>query len=278
MTENQNPLAKHFRQPVIHFKLPSNGAFWPEGTLNLPVTGELPVYSMTTRDEVVIRTPDALLNGSGVTSVIQSCIPEIKDAWKMPSIDVDAVLIAIRIASYSSNMDIETTCPHCKAENTYGIDLHNVLANIAVPDFSKPVTIDGLTFKFKPRQYFQMNKANLVAFEEQKMINVIQNTELSESDRTSMFTQHLNSIVDLSNQLYVDSTEYILTQDNIKVDNPLFITEFYKNSGKNVTNQVKAILEEFSRTSKIKPAKVVCSECEKDFSVNLTFDHSHFFA
>jgi hypothetical protein len=62
--------------------------------------------SMTTKDEITLKTPDALLNGQGVVNVIESCCPAIKDAWAMPSIDVDATLIAIRIASYGNQMDL----------------------------------------------------------------------------------------------------------------------------------------------------------------------------
>ena len=100
-----NPLAKHFRQPAIYMKLPSQGRFWPSEALNLPATGAIPVYPMTAKDEIVLRTPDALMNGQGIIDVIQSCCPNIVDAWRMPSIDVDAVLVAIRIASYGNQMD-----------------------------------------------------------------------------------------------------------------------------------------------------------------------------
>ena len=55
-----NPLAKHFRQPAIYLQLPSGGKYWPDGSIDLPLNGQIPVYPMTTRDEISIRTPDAL--------------------------------------------------------------------------------------------------------------------------------------------------------------------------------------------------------------------------
>ena len=103
-TPQSNPLAKHFRQPALYVKLTSNGSFWPDGSLDLPVTGEIPIYPMTTKDEITLRTPDALINGTSVVKVIESCAPNIKDAWKMPTVDVDSTLIAIRIASYGPKM------------------------------------------------------------------------------------------------------------------------------------------------------------------------------
>ena len=96
--DSQNPLKKYFRQPKIYLRLPSKGNFYPKGVLDFPESGEIPVYAMTARDELIIKTPDALINGESTVEVIKSCIPNIKDPWKMPNIDTDAILIAIRIA------------------------------------------------------------------------------------------------------------------------------------------------------------------------------------
>ena len=104
-TLSNNPLAKHFRQPVLYLKLPSGGKWYPEGSLDLPVTGEIPVFAMTARDEITFKTPDALMNGSSTVQVIESCCPSIKDAWKMPAVDLDPVLIALRLATYGKELE-----------------------------------------------------------------------------------------------------------------------------------------------------------------------------
>ena len=279
MTENSNPLQKHFRRPAIYFKLPSGGAFWPDETLELTATGELSVLPMTTKDEITIRTPDALLNGHGVVEVIQSCIPSIKNAWKMPSIDVDAALIAIRIASYSSNMEVDSVCPFCSEENTYQIDLHQTLKSIHTPDYSQPLVVDELTFKFRPQQYFEINKVNLVNFEEQKILNTINDASLEDADKSAQFAEHIARLVDLNNQVYVDSLENITINDSgTVVSDPVFINEFIKNADRRIVNQIKLKIEEFSDIVKIKPVPVTCGACQKPFDINVTFDHAHFFA
>ena len=81
----ENPLFKHFRKPSIYLKLPSAGQFYTPGSLDLPVTKEIPVYPMTVKDELTLRTPDAVLNGQGMVEIIKSCAPNIKDPWKMPN-------------------------------------------------------------------------------------------------------------------------------------------------------------------------------------------------
>ena len=77
-----NPLIGMMRQPKIYIKLPSNGNYWSDGSLQLSPNGEYPVYSMTAKDELILKTPDALLNGQAVVDVIQSCLPNIINAWE----------------------------------------------------------------------------------------------------------------------------------------------------------------------------------------------------
>ena len=89
-----NPLTQYFRQPSIYIKLPSQGNYYPAGAIEMPQNGELPVLPMTAIDEITYRTPDALFSGQAVINVIQSCIPAIKDAWAIPSIDIDTILVA----------------------------------------------------------------------------------------------------------------------------------------------------------------------------------------
>ena len=114
-----NPLAGYFRKPAVHMTLPSGGQFYPPGSLEMPPTGELPVYPMSALDEISYKTPDALFNGSAVIDVIKSCIPAIKDPWQMSAIDLPAILTNIRIASFGHMMEIDTQCPKCKEGYLY---------------------------------------------------------------------------------------------------------------------------------------------------------------
>ena len=127
---SNNPLQQYFRQPAIYIKLPSAGQFYPPGTLNMTDTGELPVLPMTAIDEITYRTPDALFNGQATVNVIESCLPNIVNGWAVPAMDVDAILIAIRIASYGHEMELTSTCPACRHESDYGIDLRVFLDKI----------------------------------------------------------------------------------------------------------------------------------------------------
>jgi len=274
-----NPLTKHFRQPSIYIKLPSKGHFWPEGSLEQTVTNEIPVLSMSTKDEIILRTPDALLNGQGVIDVIQSCCPSIKDAWNMPSIDVDSVIIAIRIASYGNSMDFSAECPHCKDTHDYAVDLGAVLNSIDSPNYSKPVVIDNLKIKLRPQPYFSLNQTNIIAYEEQQLLRSLQLLEDNSAETQTKFNSQLNKLIDLNIMITADSTESIETEEGQIVTDREFIKEFYTNCDNKTVKAVKTQLDLFNSQANIKPFNVVCEneECKKEFDINIVFDFASFF-
>lgn len=276
---SSNPLAKHFRQPSLYIKLISGGQFWKSGSLVLPVTGEIPVYPMTTRDEITLRTPDALITGTSVVEVIQSCCPNIKNAWDMPSIDVDYLLIAIRIASYGHNMPITAKCPKCSEEHDYDIDLRKVLDQLLLPDYSSPLVLSDqhLTIYFKPLNYIQVSKANQTSFEEEKLIQVITSTSIDDDTRKLQFEKHLQNIVDLNIETAANSTLKIVTDDEVEVTAPAYIKEFYNNADSSVIRRIQESLAKISELLKIKPVDVACNSCGNQFPVAIEFDYSSFF-
>ena len=275
-----NPLAKHFRQPALYISLTSQGQFWKEGSLDMPQTGKIPVYPMTTRDEITLRTPDALMNGTSVVEVIQSCCPNIKDAWQMPSIDVDSTLIAIRIASYGHNMSISSQCPHCKEEHEYDINLSAVLEGIKTPNYDTPVNIDsGLTIYLKPMSYKYVSKTGELALEEERLIQTLANGEISEEERNTKYEAHLRKMVDISVSNLAHCTLKIVLDTGDEVTNFEYIREYYSNVDSKVLRHVQEQLAEFTKDVQIKSIPAVCdnSECGKNFDIALTFDYSSFF-
>jgi len=275
--DSSNPLAKHFRQPAMHIKLTSNGRFWPDEALELPATGEIPILPMTAKDEIVLRTPDALINGTSVVQVLQSCCPSIKDAWKMPSVDVDSTLIAIRIASYGPTMTITAKCPACKEEHDYDVDLHNSLAQIKMPNYDKTITTeDGLIIALKPLTYFQVSKAGNIAFEEEKLIQGLANPDVPDEVRKTEFEKHINKMVDLNNENLTNCTASI-TADGNKVTDPKFIADYYKNSGSKVVRQVQALTKEFAADVSLRDEEASCTSCQHKFKLAIEFDYSRFF-
>lgn len=272
-----NPLRVHFRQPAIYLKLPSRGQFWTSG-LDMPTTGELPVFPMTARDEILLRTPDALLNGQGVVDVIQSCCPNITDAWHMPSVDVDAVLVAVRIASFGNTMNIESKCPHCGADNNFESDLGSYIDNIRIPNYNKKLEHGAIRIKLKPQTYLSLNETNKINYEEQRVLSNISNDGVDDEVRLTEYKKHLDRLVELNAKVLVDNTEYIEILDSgTIVSDPEFIKEFYFNCDADICKELRIKIDEVNSEGAIPPQTGSCSACEKTYEIPLTFDYSNFF-
>ena len=272
-----NPLRAHFRQPAIYLRLPSRGQFWNSG-LDLPEIGEIPVYPMTARDEILLKTPDALLNGQGVVDVIQSCCPNITDAWQMPSVDVDPVLISIRIASYGSDMPVDTKCPHCGEENRFDLDLNNYLDNVTVPNYNAKIQTHGIRIKLKPQNYASVNETGKIRYEEQR---TLENIGIPGNDNTvklEEYKKHLDRLIKLNAKLLVDNTEYIEILDSgTVVSEPEFIEEFYFNCDSEICKDLQEKIEQINSEGAVKPQTGSCTSCTKEYNISLTFDYSSFF-
>ena len=278
-TVAKNPLAKLFRQPAIYFMPPSQGRWWAEGAMNVPETGEFAVYPMTSRDEITLRTPDALLNGQGMVDVIHSCVPDIKDAWQMPATDVDAVLIAIRIASYGHKMDLETTCPLCSESHTYALDLRGLLDGIRAPDFDTPHEFNDITVKLTPQAYFTMNRANKINFEVQKLSQAIDDLD-NRDQRSDEAIKQMNRLVDLNFELLTQATEWIALNDSPdeRINNKDYILEFYKNIPSSLAGKIQDAYTKLAQAGAVPTTKTTCAGCNEPLEIAIQFDYANFFA
>jgi hypothetical protein len=236
-----------------------------------------PIFGMTGMDEIIFKTPDALFNGEATVKVIESCCPYIKDAKDMPSIDVDPVLIAIRIASYGHEMNIDTKCPTCSEENTHVVDLRVVLNNIVAPDYEKKIKIDGLSIKLKPQAFFGVNRQNMIAFEEERLMSTFSDDSLSKEEKSVKIAKSMDTLVNIGIDTVAGSTDYIETSDGIKVESTEHIVDFYKNANGSIMRSIQDLLGEYNTIGKLQPQKVACLPCKAEYEVPLDFDYSNFF-
>ncbi len=273
---SNNPLQNYFRKPSIYVRLPSGGQHYPDGALEVTENGEYPVLPMTTLDEITYRTPDALFNGQAVVSVIQSCVPNIKDAWKVPGMDVDTLLIAIRIATYGHQMDISTKCPACNTDNDYGVDLRGLLDQIKSPDYTQPMTQGDLEIFFTPMSYKQMNDNNLVQFEEQRALQALNNPEVSEQQRARALGEALTKITSITTRALAQNIKTVKTPHAL-VNDPKHIMEWLSNCDRQSFNRIRDYIIENKRVGEIPPLKLKCNACSTEYDQPITLDMANFF-
>lgn len=274
---NTNPLSQYFRQPAVYIRLPSQGKFYPPGSLDMPANGELPVYPMTTMDEITYRIPDALFNGSAVVSVIESCVPNIKDAWQVPNTDIDTLLIAIRLATYGHELDIDTKCPKCEAENSYGVDLRRVLERIVPPDYDKPVVRGDLEIYLKPLDYKDVNANNLTQFEEQKALQALTAAEGDDAAKSQALGDMLKKITQVTIHALARSIALVKTP-TARVTELEHIQEWLSNCDRQLFAAVRDSIIEAKQSSEIPPLDLKCQDCSHEFKQVFTMNMTDFFA
>lgn len=271
-----NPLQRYFRQPAIYITLPSKGRYYPVGCLTPTPNDEYPVYPMTAMDEITYRTADSLFNGSAIVNVIKSCVPNIVDPWSMPQMDLDTVLIGIRIATYGHELDFESKCPSCEETNNYGIDLRVLLDNIKVPDYTGTVKSGDLEIFFKPMTYQMQNANQLAQFEDQKLLEMVPNADLPEEQKIQMINNAFVKLGELNLNSIADSISLIKAGDDV-VDNKEFILEFIKNADRKVFNQIREYFVNLRAGAGIKPISIKCRDCSHEYQTPFTLDVASFF-
>ncbi len=279
MPENaNNPLKRFFRQPAIYIKLPSGGQHWAPGSLEMPQNGELAVYPMTAMDEITYRTADALFNGSAVVNVVQSCVPAIKNAWHIPNMDLDTILVGIRIASYGHEMQFDSDCPHCQQENTFGLDLRTIMDSIQAPDYNRTITTGDLELYFKPLDYEQVNRNAMVQFEDQKLLEMLPASEMPEEEKVQRLTAAFLKLTDMTMGALSQSIAMIRADTEVVTD-AAHIEEFVKNCDREVFERIRNHIVEIREQSELKPLKIRCQnpECQKEYQTPFTLDVSNFF-
>jgi hypothetical protein len=274
---DKNPLAAFFRQPKIWISLPSKGEFYPEGALEKTINNEYPVFAMTARDELLFKTPDALMNGAATVEVIRSCVPNIKDGWAVPSLDVDAILVAIRIATYGEEMDVTAGCPKCETVNDLAVDLRNVLDSLNKVNFNKTVEIgDSMLVHLRPMDYNQLTKVSLKAFEHQRIFSIINDDRIEEQEKVRMFQESFVKLTDLTIDSAVNCISKIESTEG-STDNPEFIREFLTNADKSIFQSITDAVNKSKESGTMSSFKAKCSKCEHEWSVDLNMDSSDFF-
>lgn len=272
-----NPLAGFYRQPKIYVKLPSKGEFYPEDALDKSETGDYPVFAMTAKDELLLKTPDALLSGQSTVEVIKSCVPAITNPWKMPTIDVDAVLIAIRIATYGETMDVFSTCPECKEENKYGIELTPHLNSAQNINYPTTINVGELVVHLRPYNYKQLTETNVKVMEQQRIYSIVNDEKMSDAEKIEKFGKSFASLTAMTVESIVGCIKRIDTP-NGSTDDQEFIKEFIDNTTREVFDTINQALADMKDKTTITDQKVKCEKCEHEYTMPVTLDQSNFFA
>lgn len=268
-----NPLQKYFRQPKMFVSLPSKGMFYEPGALNGDYSS-VPIFAMTGMDEIIMKTPDALFSGEATVKIIESCCPYIKNGKSVPSLDIDVLLVAIRMSTYGEDMAISHTCKNCGSENEFGVKLPLVIEQYSDKIFDAKLDLGELKVNFKPLNYKEMTEFNIENFKLQKTLRQL--TEVDDIEKQKYLDDIYQNLAIIQLNVFLSSIESIETQDNIVTDKE-FIKEWLANSDNKFYNLIKEHLDKTKDKWKINPFDVKCTNCGAEDSIEIAMDQSNFF-
>lgn len=278
MAQSNNPLSGYFRSPKLYTRLPSLGKFYTSEVVDMPENGELAVYPMTAKDEVLMKNPDALLNGEAVAELIRSCVPAVKLPRNMISNDIETLLVAIQGASYGDDLNVSGECPVCKEKCSGIASVEAALETMSILEEMYTVATEtGLNITLRPFSYESTIKAGIASFKSTRSLQGL--TEIKdEMEQLKAFNVSFVRIAAMNFDLIVDSVATISGTkdgDEFTVSDRAQIREYLENCE---TAVGKGIEQEIARINKIGINKTVQLECDEHgpFTQEVGFDPVNF--
>ena len=275
----KNPLSQYFRGTSTFIKLPSCGFYNNPDDIQTSVDGEVEIFAMTTADELLFKSPDALLNGESVAKVIQSCVPGIKDVYSLPTPDIEVLLLAIRMATYDNQIDFSAECPKCNHIQDFGLDINWLLANLTVLEPNAHITLDnGLIVYVKPYTYMSSVKAALLSFNEGKFLQMLLEDDLTDEEKSAKASASYVKAVNLIIELLANSIVNIKDEKgNLITDDPKFILDWLNNISRKDTKLIEDKIKDLNNKGIPKEIEIECDSCKNVWKPAINIDPSHFF-
>lgn len=276
-----NPLQGFYRAPRLYTQLPSKGKFYSDQVIDMPENGELPIFPMTSKDEMIMKNPDALLNGEAVAQVIKSCVPAVKKPRELLSNDVDALLIAMQGATNGDDIDVTGQCPKCKEEVTSVGSIESALESMTTLEETYSFETDnGLSIEVRPFTYESSVKAGIANFQTTRSLQNIQSIN-DEMEQLKAFNTNFIQIAALNFDLMVDSVASIkgadAEGDDFVVTDKKSIREFMENCDAKIGRAIEENIAEVNKIGVEKKVLLECEKCNEQFEQEINFDPVNFF-
>jgi hypothetical protein len=287
-----NPLLDFIRKPELSVKLPSNGKWYDEGMIDYTPNGEVEVYPMLPKDELLIMNPDALLSGQANIQILKSCVPSVKQPEKLFYPDANVLFLAIQQASYGKTLTLESVCPHCqkkadsynsdeeiaKAEANGEIMLHPQELEIDIPTILSTITYleseyiieteNGLKIFMQPAELKEKMQYGLMRLNLEKIMKSYREYDL-DTDKNNETTSKIrneiasyyNEMNDISILIITSCIQKIQLPDGTFVSDKEFVKEFVANTKSTIIGKLNSIIKEINAIGLPDEVEYTCDCC-----------------
>lgn len=277
MDKQANPLEQYFRQIKLYIKLPSGTSYYPPEVVEF-TNGEVGVMPMTGKDEMLLKNPDALLNGEALIEILASCVPSLRNPRALLTNDIDALITAVRYATYNDSLEMNLHCPQCGEENTYSLNLQHALDNMSYLEPEYVINLDnGLSVFVKPHAFPELLKGLHTQFESNKLARALESERLSEQEKGEIFKKAFRDLTITKFNLMTNSIVKMVDESKgINVSDKQFIAGFLQNADKNHIDQIDKLVEKINQVGIKRTFNAVCSKCEHTWESEIDFNPVNF--
>jgi hypothetical protein len=276
--QQNNPLKQYFRQFKMYLKVPSGTSYYKPGIIEFTDKGEIGILPMTGKDELALKNPDALLNGEALIEVLTSCVPAVKQPRALLTNDIDALITAIRYATYNDALETTLKCPKCTHENTFKLDLQYALDNMAELEPEYVINLDnGLSVFVKPYSFPELLKALHAQFEQTKLSRAIESQTLSDEQRSAIFTTSFKQVAIIKFELMTAGVVKVVDDSQgINVSDPKFIKDFLQNIDKKSVDKIGDLIDEINQIGIKRSFTAKCEKCTHEWESEIDFNPVNF--
>lgn len=310
---SNNPLMQFARRPELTVRLATNPSWYNEGFINYTPNGEVEVYPMLPKDELMLYNPDALLSGQAMIDLIKSCCPSIMNPEKLYYPDANILLLAIKRATYGNEHKQSHSCPKCYEkmeelkkdpkkkkeldtlikehklndhEEEFIFDIDMLLQNITHLSDEYKVKIDKLTYNLQPYVMKTKEQYSIISGQRSKLLKMYKETlereeDVSDEEKNSMIGEINNiqaKMIDTNNEIYAESIKSIELPDESIVSDKNMIKEFISNAKSSTISELAENINKINSIGLPEKLEVECSCCGHKWEVPFTgFNQSDFF-
>ena len=241
-----NPLIEEITLPGITLTLPSMGWSYDKGMFAEGANvEELHVRPYTMWVELHSRDPFKMMDGSALNGIIKRVCPDILRPEDLASIDVDAILISARNASYGNEMEIDIKCtnpeerekdgkivPKCGNVSKVNINLNAVLGMYPIltdPEEWKITMENGQVVQLRPMRH----KTTLSTI--RSAIDVRLKTEMAEDVKDP------NERIKLAEEIVKSTTDMVANNEDAAIKDMILSVS----TSKGVEIRERGVIEEW---------------------------------
>lgn len=273
-----NPLKNYFRAFKLYMRLPSGTSYYGDNVVAFTDKGEVGVMPMTGKDELAFKNPDALLNGEAIIEVLTSCIPALKEPRSLLTNDIDALITAVRYATYNDSLETELRCPTCGHDNVFKLDLQYALDNMTSLEPEYVVNLDsGVSVFIRPYAFPELLKSLHSEFEQTKLQRAVESENLDERQRSAIFGTAFKEMASIKFELMLAGVLKVVDESrNVSVTDKKFIKEFLFNIDKKSVDKISDMITLVNTVGIKRTFTAHCDKCAHEWESQIDFNPVNF--